>query len=203
MTQYNMLNIKFSISQLNKLKPARKNRTEVTLNLSSNLIGNSNNETNFPHKNRGILLKGATRKITSQEGGFLDFFRPLMAAGLPLMKSVFTPLAKSVLLLLGLSAGMSAADAAIQKKIYGSGSTALIISNEEMEDIMEIVKSLEESGLLIQEISETIRKETKGQKGELLPVLLGALTASMLASVLTGKGVIRAGEGTIRTGENF
>ena len=50
MTQYNMLNIKFSISQLNKLKPARKNRTEVTLNLSSNLIGNSNNETNFLHK---------------------------------------------------------------------------------------------------------------------------------------------------------
>ena len=49
-------------------------------------------------ENRGILLKGTTRKITSQEGGFLNFLRPLMTAGLPLMKSVLTPLAKSVLL---------------------------------------------------------------------------------------------------------
>ena len=50
MTQYNILNIKFSNSQLNKLKSAIKNGTEVTLNLSSNLIGSSNDETNFPHK---------------------------------------------------------------------------------------------------------------------------------------------------------
>ena len=61
-----------------------------------------------------------------------------MTAGLPLMKSVLTPLAKSVLLPLGLSSGMSAADAAIQKEIYGSGTTALIISNEEMEYIKKI-----------------------------------------------------------------
>ena len=60
-----------------------------------------------------------------------------MTAGLPLMKSVLTPLAKSVLLPLELSAGMSTADAAIQKTIYGSGATALITSNEEMEDIKE------------------------------------------------------------------
>ena len=71
-----------------------------------------------------------------------------MTAGLPLMKSVLNPLAKSVLLPLGLSAGMLAADAAIQKKFYGSGTTALIISNKEMEDIMETVKSLEESGII-------------------------------------------------------
>ena len=63
-------------------------------------------------ENRGILLKGTTRKITSQEGGFLNFLRPLMTAGLPLMKSVLTPLAKSVLLPLELLAGMPAADAA-------------------------------------------------------------------------------------------
>ena len=84
-----------------------------------------------------------------------------MTAGLPLMKSVLTPLAKSVLLPLTLSAGMSAADAAIQRKMYGSGTTALLISNEEMEDIMKIVKFLEESGLLIKGISETIKNETK------------------------------------------
>ena len=83
-------------------------------------------------ENRGILLKVTTRKITSQEGGYLNFLRPLMTAGLLFMKSVLTSLAKSVLLPLGLSAGMSAADAAIQKKIYGSRTTALITSNEEM-----------------------------------------------------------------------
>ena len=70
-----------------------------------------------------MLLKGTTTKISSQKGGFLNFLRPLMIAGLPLMKSVLTPLSKSVLIQLRLSAGMSAADAAIQKKIYGSGPT--------------------------------------------------------------------------------
>ena len=80
-------------------------------------------------ENRGILLNRTTRKIASQ-GGFINFFRPLMAAGLPLLKSVLTPIAKNVLLPLGLSAGMSAADLAIQKKIYGSGITALMISND-------------------------------------------------------------------------
>ena len=60
---------------------------------------------------------------------------------------------------LGSSAGMSAADAAIQKKIYGSGITALIITNEEIEDIMKIVKSLKGSGLLVKKISETTKNE--------------------------------------------
>ena len=67
-----------------------------------------------PLENRGVLLKGTTRKITSQEVGFSNFLRPLMTAGLPLMKNVLTPLAKNVLLPFGLSARMSAADAAIQ-----------------------------------------------------------------------------------------
>ena len=119
------------------------------------------------------------------------------------MKTAFTPLGRSVLLPSGLTAGMSAADAAIQKKIYGSGSTALIISNEEMEDIMKIVKSLEESGLLMKEISETIKNETKEQKDGLLSMLLGTLAATLLGTALTGRGVIRTGEGTIRAGENF
>ena len=83
-------------------------------------------------ENRRILLKGTTSKTTSHQGGFLNVLRPLMIVGLPLMKNVLTPLAKNVLLLFGLSAGMSAAGAAIQQKIYGSGITVLIISNEEM-----------------------------------------------------------------------
>ena len=69
-------------------------------------------------ENQGILLKGTTRKITSQEGGFLNFLRPLMTAGLPLMKNVLTPLAKSFLFPVRLSAGMTATDAAIQKKDF-------------------------------------------------------------------------------------
>ena len=65
-----------------------------------------------------------------------------------------------------------------------------------MKDIMKIVKSLEESGLIIKGISETIKNETKDQKG-FLPMLLGTLAASTLESALTGRAVIRAGEGTV------
>ena len=72
-----------------------------------------------------------------------------------------------------------------------------------MEDIMKIVKSLEESGLLIKGISETIKNEAKQQKGSFLPILLGALAVSILGSALTERGVIRAGEGVTRAGENF
>ena len=84
------------------------------------------------------------------------------------MKNVLPPLAKSVLIPLGLVAAVSAIDAAIQKKILGSSMTALILENEEMEDIMKIVKSLEESGYLIKGVSETILNEAEEQKSRLL-----------------------------------
>ena len=101
------------------------------------------------------------------------------------MKIVITPLAKSLLIPLSLSSRMSAADAAAQKKIYGSPhpsslasrTTALIISNEEMEDI----------GLLIKGISETNKNETKKQKTELLSMLLRILAGSVLGNALAGK----------------
>ena len=96
--------------------------------------------------NRRILFKATTRKT----------IRRLMTAGLPLMKIVVTPLARSVLIPLGRSAGMSAVDAAITKKIYGSDRRALIISNEEMNDILKIVKSLVESRLLIKGANKRI-----------------------------------------------
>ena len=85
-----------------------------------------------------------------QSGGFLrKLLGPLLKTGLPLMKSVITPLAKSVLIPLGLTAATSAADAEIHKKILGSGkNTMLIISNIDMDDLIKIVKSLEDSGLL-------------------------------------------------------
>ena len=92
------------------------------------------------------------------------------------------PLAKSVLIPLRLTAVAAATDAAIHKKMFGSGSTKLIISNEEIEDIMRKVKSLKESGLLIKYISEAIKNERKEQKVGFLQILLALLGASLLAS---------------------
>ena len=115
------------------------------------------------------------------------------------MKIVIQPLAKSVLIPLGLTAAASAADAGIHKKILGSDhNTTLIISNDEMKDILKIVKSLEDSGLLLEGVSETIKNEAKAQKGGFLSMLLGTLGASLLGNMLAGKGVIRAREGTTR-----
>ena len=78
--------------------------------------------------------------------------------------------------------------------MFGSDTTTLIISNEEMNDIMKITKSLEESWLLIKGVSETIKNEAKEQKGGFLGILLGTLGASLLENLLTGRGTVRAGE---------
>ena len=99
-----------------------------------------------------------------QSGGFLGrLLGPLLKTGLPLIKNVIKPLAKSVLIPLGLTAAASAADAGIHKKILGSGhnNTTLIISNDEIEDIIKIVKSLEDSGLLLKGVIETVQNEVK------------------------------------------
>ena len=123
-----------------------------------------------------------------------------MTAGLPLIKSVLNPLPKSVLLPLGLSAGKSAANSAIEKKIYGLGTTTLIISNEEMKDIMKIFKNSE---LLIKGNSEAIKDPAKEQKEGLLGILLRTLSTILLGISLTGREVIKGGERTVRTGEVF
>ena len=81
------------------------------------------------------------------------------------------------------------------KKILASGTTTLIISNDEMEDIIKIVKSLEDSGLLLKGVTETVQNEVKEQKGGFLSMLLGTLGASLLGNLLTGKGIYRAGKG--------
>ena len=227
MTQYNSLNVKLSNSQLSKLKSAIKNETDIVLMLSSNMVGNSNDNTNFPHEllltNRQVenirkafanhlsrdtkLSKTRLSKMI-QSGRFLGrLLGPLLKTGLPLMKSVIKPLAKSVLVPLGLTASASAADAGTHKKILTSGhnnNTTLIISNYEMDDILKIVKSLEDSGVLLKGVSETIQNEAKEERGGFLSMLLGTLGASLLGDILSkslsGKGVIRAGEGTIRAG---
>ena len=126
-----------------------------------------------PLENRGILLKVATKTITSQEWGFLNFLRPLMTAVLPLIKNVYTLLAKSMLVSLGLTAASSATDAANQKKIFGLGTTTLVFS------IMKTVKFLEESVLLIKFVCEKNKNEAKKQKDGLLGTLLGILGAGL------------------------
>ena len=136
-----------------------------------------------------------------QPGGFLvKLLRPLLKTELPLMKNAIKPLAKSVLIPLGLTAAASTTDAGIHKKILGSGTTTLIISNDEMEDIMKTVKSLEDSSLLLKGVSETIQNETKEQKGGFLCMLLGAM---LLQNMVARKEINRVGEGVIRAGYGF
>ena len=132
-TQYNSINVKLSISQLNKFRSAIKNENEVVLRLSSNMIGD--NETNFPHKllltNRQVsnLRKAFANHLSAniklsktqlskmiQPGGFLgSLLGPLLKTGWALIKNVIKPLPKSVLILLGLTATASAANVGIHK----------------------------------------------------------------------------------------
>ena len=105
------------------------------------------------------------------------------------------PLAKSVLVPLRLTTAASAADAGIHKKILGSGNTTLIISNEEINDIIKIVQALEDSNVLLKGVTKTIKTEKKEQKGGFLSVLLGTLGASLLGNLLTGKEIVRACSG--------
>ena len=121
MTQYNTLKVKLSNSQLNKLKSAIKNSTEVTLKISSNVVGDSNHENSFPHKLlliitrvsklckafgnnslANIKLSKTQMYKTGQSEGFLDrHLGPLLKTGLPFIGNALKPLAKSVLILLG------------------------------------------------------------------------------------------------------
>ena len=103
---------------------------------------------------------------------------------------------------------MSAIDRSIQKKIHGSG-VKLIIEQEDMKDIMKIIKALENSGILLKRVSKTIKNETK--EGGFLSMLFGTLEASLLGNLLSGgkgsvasrakgKGIMRAGDGIVRAG---
>ena len=143
MTQYNTLNVKLCNSQLNKLKSETKTGTEVTLKISSNVVGDSNNKNNFLRKllltNTQVLrLRKAFANTSSaniklsktqlhkigKSGRFLGrISRPLLKTRYPLIGNILTPLAKSVLIPLGLTAATSATDTATYKKMFGSGNT--------------------------------------------------------------------------------
>ena len=196
MVEYNTINAKLSNLLLNKLKSAVKNKQGTTLRMNARMF----NGNNLPN---GLLL--TTRQTTKlknaiknnlqtdiklskaqiskiiQSGGFLGkILGPLLKTGLPLLISVIKPLG-----LLGLTAASSAIDADVQKKIYGFRTTTLVISNEEMNDITKIVRTLEDSNILLKGVTKKIENETKEQKGAFLSMLLGTLGASLLGYLLT------------------
>ena len=207
MVKYNKVNIKLSDSQLKKLKNAVKNKTGTTLTISLKMF----NGNNLPHElllttiqktkvrnafnnNMSTDLKHSKAQISKiiQSGRFLGSLLSKIAG--PLMKIAIL-LAKNISAPLGIAAAASAIDAGIQKKIHGSGNTTLIISNEEMNDIMKIIQVLESSNILIKGVTKTIRNETKEQKGGFLSMLLGTLGASLLENLVTGKEILRARSG--------
>ena len=210
MVEYNTVNVKLSNLQLNKLKSAVKNELGTTLRTNARMF----NGNNLPHElfltqrqttklrnaiennlQTDIKLSKAQISKIIQSGLFLGkILGPLLKTGLPLLKSVIKPLG-----LLGLTAASSAIDPNVQKKVYGSGTTTLVISNEEMNDIMKIVQALEDSNSLLKGVTKTIKNETKEQKGGFLSMFLGTSGASLLGDLFTknlpGKGNLRAGEG--------
>ena len=218
MVEYSEVNCKLTNVQLNKLKNAVKSNEGATLRLG---IRNFNKDER-PHElllttrqntklrnavnnnsATDIKLSKAQIKKIIQSGGFLGKLLSKLAG--PLMK-VALPLAKNVLAPFGLAAAMSAIDGSMQKKIHGSGATKdagvkLINEQEDMNDIMKIIKALENSGVLLKGVSKAIKNETREQKGGFLSMLLGTLGASLLGNLLTGgKGIMRAGDGIVRAG---
>ena len=141
------------------------------------------------------LSKAQISKII-QSGGFLGSLLSKLAG--PLMK-VAAPLVKSILAPLGIRNSCCFSNwcrnSKKQKTKHGSGTTALITSNKEMNDIIKIVQTLEDSSILLKGVTKTIKNERKEQKGGLLGMLLGALGASLLGNILAGKGNERADYG--------
>ena len=193
--------LRLSNTQLKKLKDAVKDNTGTTLQINLKMFDGND----LPHdlllttrqktklrnafnNNMSANIKLSKAQISKiiQSGGFLGSLLSKLVG--PLMK-VAVPLAKNVLAPLGITAAASALDAGIQKKIHGSGTTTLIISNEEMNDIMKIVQALEDSNILLKGVTKTIKNETKEQKGGFLSMLLGTLASTLLGNLLSGKGI--------------
>ena len=139
-----------------------------------------------------LTLSEARISKIIQCGGFLGSLLSKLAVSLI---KVAVPLAKNTLAPLVITAAASAIDARIQKKIQGSGTTTLVISNRAMIDIIKSVQPLKDSNILLKGVTKTVKNETKEQKGGFLSMLLGTLGASLLGNILAGKGIVRAGSG--------
>ena len=207
MVEYNKVNVKLSDAQIKKLKDAVKDNTETTLRINLKFFDRND----LPHEllltarqktklrnafnnntSAGTKLSKEQINKTIQSGGFLGSLLSKLVG--PLIKGA-VPLTKYVLAPLGITAGASAKDAGIQKKMHRSETTTLIISNEEMNDIRKIVQALEDSNILLKGVTKTIKNKTKEPKGGFLSMLLGTLGATLLVNLLTGKGIVRAGYG--------
>ena len=195
------VNVKLLDTQLQKLKTAVKDNVGTTLRMNLKML----NGNDLPHElllterqktklrnafnnNMSTDIKLSKAQITKiiQSGGFLGSSLSKLAG--PLMK-VAVPLAKNILVPLGITAAASAIDAVIQKKIHGSGTTTLTISNEEMNDVIKLIQFLEDSNTLLKGVTSTIKNEGKEQKRGFLSMLLGTLGASLLGNLLSGKGI--------------
>ena len=108
---------------------------------------------------------------------------------------VAVSLAKNILALLGITVASSAIDVGIQKKMHGSGTTTLTVSNKEMNDIMKIVQALENYNILLKGVTEIIKNETKEQHEGFLGILVVTLGSILLGNLLSGKGIVRASSG--------
>ena len=154
------------------------------------------------------LSKNQISKIILSERFLGRLLEPLMKVELLLMKNVLGQFAKSMLITIRLTTRLSALDTGVHNNILGSGTsgpsgsgtTTLIISNKEMEEIMKIDKSSKDSSLLIKGVSQTIDKK---QRDGLLGMLLGKLVAYLLENVIADKGVIRVNDEVRRVGEDF
>ena len=205
MVEYNKVNVKLTDIQLKRLKSAAKNKTGTTLRMSFKMFDGND----LPHElllttrqqtklrnafnnNMSTDIKLSKAQISKiiQSGGFLGSLLSKLAG--PLMK-VAVPLAKNILAPLGITAAAGAIDAGVQKKIHGSGTTTLIISNEEMnKQHNKNRSSLEDSNILLEGVTKTIKNETKEQKKVFLSMLLDTLGANLLENMLAGKGIVRA-----------
>ena len=209
MVECSQVNVKLSDTQLKKIKNSVKNKTGTTLRMSFKMF----NGKDLPHE---LLL--TTRQKTEQRNVFNnnmwtdlklskaqisktiqseEFLGSLLSklAG-PLMK-VSIPIARNLLAPLGITKIM---------RIHGSGTTTLIISNDEINDMMKIVQALEDSNILLKGVTKTIKNKTKEPKGGFLNMLLGTLGAGLLVNLLSGKEIVRAGsrnkkgKGIVRAG---
>ena len=218
MVEYSKVNVKLIDTQLKNLTTAVKNKTGTTLRMILKIF----DKNDLPHgllltirqktmlrnafgNNMSIDLKLSKTQISKiiQSGGVLRSLLIKLAG--PLM-NVAVPLAKNILAPLGITAVASAIDAGIQKKMHDSGTTTLVISNKKMNEIMKIVQALEDSNIFLEGATETIKNETKKQKGGFLSILLVTLGASLFGNLLSGKGNVRAGswnkkgKGIVRAG---
>ena len=198
MVEYSKVNVKLSDTQLKKLKTAVKNKTGTTLRISLKIFNgkDSLHELLLTTRQKAKLKNALNNNMSTdlklskvqifkiiQSGRFLGSLLSKLAGSL--MKLAILS-AKNVLAPLGITAAPSSIDEGIQKKTHISGTTTLIISNKEMNDIIKIVQALEDSNILLKRVTKTIKNQTKKQKRGFLSILFGTLRTSLLGNLLAG-----------------